>query len=74
MKNVQRTVVFHFWVCLYFSKRMDEELLAVIDMLSAGKVDVCSLITQRFSIDQLDKALSFWDASPAKVTKIMISF
>jgi 2-desacetyl-2-hydroxyethyl bacteriochlorophyllide A dehydrogenase len=53
---------------------LDEELLAVIDMLSAGKVDVCSLITQRFSIDQLDKALSFWDASPAKVTKIMISF
>ena len=51
----------------------DNEISAVIEMLSTGKVDVSQLITQRYTLEQAGVALDFWDKNPGEVTKIIVS-
>jgi len=68
---------------LFVSKELDikgsrnafnSEIYAVIDMLKSSKIDIASLVTQRFIIDETAMALDFWDKNTAKVTKIVVLF
>lgn len=67
---------------LFVSKELDimgsrnafsSEIDCVIDMFRSGRIDVNELVTQRFSLQDLGKALAFWDANPNDVTKIVIN-
>jgi 2-desacetyl-2-hydroxyethyl bacteriochlorophyllide A dehydrogenase len=52
-----------------FSKEIDE----VIGMFRSGRIDVNELVTHRFKLDEMEKALKLWDTSPGEVTKILMS-
>jgi 2-desacetyl-2-hydroxyethyl bacteriochlorophyllide A dehydrogenase len=52
-----------------FSKEIDD----VISMFRSGKIDVGELVTHRFKLDEMEKALKLWDANPGEVTKILLS-
>lgn len=52
---------------------MDHEFEAVIKMIASGKVDVDTIITQRFQLEQTNEALKFWDKNTEQVTKILIT-
>jgi 2-desacetyl-2-hydroxyethyl bacteriochlorophyllide A dehydrogenase len=52
-----------------FSSEIDD----VIAMFRAGRIDTSHLVTHRFSLDETEKALKFWDASPGEVTKILLT-
>jgi 2-desacetyl-2-hydroxyethyl bacteriochlorophyllide A dehydrogenase len=52
-----------------FSKEIDD----VIGMFRSGRIDVSELVTHRFKLDEMEKALKLWDANPGEVTKILMS-
>jgi L-galactonate 5-dehydrogenase len=52
-----------------FSKEIDD----VIGMFRCGRIDVSELVTHRFKLDEMEKALKLWDTSPGEVTKILMS-
>ena len=52
-----------------FSKEIDD----VIGMFRCGRIDVSELVTHRFRLDEMEKALKFWDTNPGEVTKILLS-
>jgi 2-desacetyl-2-hydroxyethyl bacteriochlorophyllide A dehydrogenase len=67
---------------LFVSKEIDimgsrnafsHEIDYVIGMFRSGRIDVGELVTHRFGLDEMDKALKLWDSSPGEVTKILLS-
>jgi L-galactonate 5-dehydrogenase len=52
-----------------FSKEIDD----VIGMFRSGRIDVGELVTHRFRLDEMEKALRLWDTNPGEVTKILLS-
>jgi 2-desacetyl-2-hydroxyethyl bacteriochlorophyllide A dehydrogenase len=67
---------------LFVSKEVDimgsrnafsHEIDYVIGMFRSGKIAVGELVTHRFGLDEMDKALKLWDSSPGEVTKILLS-
>jgi 2-desacetyl-2-hydroxyethyl bacteriochlorophyllide A dehydrogenase len=52
---------------------LPEDFRKVVTMLSAGKVDIDTLVTHHFTFDRTPEALEFWASHPDEVTKIHIS-
>ena len=70
-----------FTTKLFVSKELDirgsrnateEDFCAVIEAIRSGVVQVDHVVTQRYSIDEVDRALSFWRNAPQDVTKILL--
>jgi 2-desacetyl-2-hydroxyethyl bacteriochlorophyllide A dehydrogenase len=53
---------------------LDSEIKEVIKMVASRKIKIENLITQNYSLENLEGAFRFWDKHTEKVTKIIIHF
>jgi len=53
---------------------LDSEIKEVIKMVASRKIKIENLITQNYSLENLEGAFRFWDKHTEKVTKIILHF